>query len=450
MPYRKNPLTANELREQAKARMVGLGISDDRALTLPQVQGLFEQLEVRQIELELQNEHLNTARAQLEAALNQSSELYDFSPVGSLSIDSTGSIIKLNLAAARLLGGERARLLGSKLGLYVSEQDRLLFNGLLERAATSGDVQSVELTLTTGGTLLQYVAMRVASFQPERGWHVILIDIHERRRHEEQLRASEERWKMALDAAGDGVWDWNVQTGTVVFSRRFEQLYGFAENSYGITLEDWSTRIHPEDRPRVLADLQDYWRGTTASYASEHRGLCKDGNWRWVLARGAIVSRTREGRPLRMVGTHVDISTQKEMEQTMLQASQFQQALFDALNALIVVLDQSGAIVQTNVAWQEHVFAAGGAQRVGSSGCNYLEVLDQISAGDKKTVLAARSGIASVLSGAAPGFALAEPFFSPLNKCWLSMKVTAMNYADKRIVVSHENVSSTTSTACGR
>lgn len=138
MAYRKNPLSLIELRCLAQQRLLGLGSEAITALALPEVQRLFEELQIHQIELELQNEYLNTARAQLEAALNQSGELYDFSPAGILSLDQAGTIIKLNLAGASLLEGERAWLLGNRLERYVADADVAVLNALLAQATSTG------------------------------------------------------------------------------------------------------------------------------------------------------------------------------------------------------------------------------------------------------------------------------------------------------------------------
>jgi diguanylate cyclase (GGDEF)-like protein/PAS domain S-box-containing protein len=441
MAYRRNPLTTDELQRQARERVQGLGVAQAAAMSQPELQHLLEELEIHQIELELQNEHLNLARSQLESALSQSSELYDFSPVGSLSLDASGTITKLNLSAARLLGAERTRLLGSKLALYVSEADRPVFSALMQRASNSGDVQGAEVTLMSMELLVQYVNMRVAPLLPDRGWHVVLVDINERRVHEAQLRSSEERWKLALEASGDGVWDWNVQSGEVVYSKRYEQLYGFAEHEYGKRVEDWRSRVHPDDVVRVTAEMQSLLNGQEPSYASEYRGRCKDGSWKWVLARGAVVSRTPEGQPLRMVGTHVDITSRKHAEQALIEANAFQQAVFDSLDAQIAVLDRNASIVQINSAWRKYALASGHADSADFLGRNYLDVLSSITGNDPQTLLAAKAGIDAVCSGATAGFKLEQPFYAPLDNFWFSMKVTAVGQARERIVVSHENVS---------
>lgn len=440
MVYRKNPASLEELRRLARLRFAEQVHSSATALSMAQAQQLFEELEIHQIELELQNEHLNATRSQLEAALNQSSELFDFSPVGSLMLDADGAISKLNLAAANLLGGERARLLGSRLALYVDEAERSAFNTLLEKAKTSPDVQNSEFSLVRNGLPVTYVQVRLALLPEGMGWQVILLDVTERRQMEDRIRASEERWKLALEAVGDGVWDWNVQTGEVVFSKRFGLLYGFEDQEYGHHVEDWRLRVHPDDRLRVTADLQDYLSGRTCSYANEHRGLCLDGRWKWVLTRGSVVSRTPDGKPLRMMGTHVDITSKKEAEEALLMSARFQQAVFDSLSAHIAILDRHGTIIQTNAAWVSYVADNGLVQAPHFVGGNYLEVLGGMCGQDSATVQAVRAGIAAVASGEAVNFQLPHPFLAAPDKRWFCLKITPAHDVQERVVVSHEDV----------
>jgi diguanylate cyclase (GGDEF)-like protein/PAS domain S-box-containing protein len=441
MVYRKNPLDLDDLRRRAKERFLGRMKDAATSLTVEEVQHLFEELEIHQIELELQNEYLNQARVQLETALSQSSELYDFAPVGIFSLDHMGAIVKLNLAGASLLGGERVRLLGSRLGIFVSSAERPQFNDMLERSNRHGDVLSSEMSLDTAGRPITFVQISVTPLPESAGWQVIMVNITERKLSEERLRVSEHRWKLALEAAGDGVWDWNVQTGQVVFSKRFGELFGFAENEYGNRMEDWNSRIHPDDRPRVLADIQAHLSGVSANYSSEHRGLCKDGTWKWVLSRGAIVSRNEDGKALRMIGTHVDISNKKLAEEALLAAARFQQAVFDSLAAQIAVLDRHGTVIQTNAAWRQYALDNGFADASSFMGKNYLDILGCITEKEEKTVAAASAGIASVTSGGVPGFQLAHPFFAPKDKRWFIMKVMPVHDVAERVVVSHEDVS---------
>ena len=139
-------------------------------------------------------------------------------------------------------------------------------------------------------------------------------DITEQVLAQTALRESEERWKFALEGAGDGVWDWDVRGGQAHFSSRWVSMLGYAEGEVASHVQGWQQRVHPEDLPRAEQALQAHFEGRAPTYAVELRMRCKDGAWKWILARGLVVSRDTEGQPLRMVGTHTDLSERKQAE----------------------------------------------------------------------------------------------------------------------------------------
>ena len=138
----------------------------------------------------------------------------------------------------------------------------------------------------------------------------------------EALKISEERINFAIEGSGDGVWDWNISTGKVLLSKRWKELLGHQENEIGEDISEWSSRLHPDEAAQVLAALQHNLNGEESYYSQEHRMLCKDGSYIWILSRGMVVQRDAQGMPLRMVGTHTDISTQKNAEFTLTLASE--------------------------------------------------------------------------------------------------------------------------------
>ncbi len=141
-------------------------------------------------------------------------------------------------------------------------------------------------------------------------------DITDRKQFETALQENEERWTLALEGAGHGVWDWNMQTGLTLFSKRWKAILGYAENEIGNTADEWLSRIHPDDLSYVEESMNRVLampgRG---SESIEFRMRCKDGHWRWMLGSGLLVGRDAEGKPLRMVGTLNDISGRKQIEE---------------------------------------------------------------------------------------------------------------------------------------
>lgn len=441
MPYKKYPLNSEELRRLAQERLAQQASERTPVLSLEQAQRLIDSLSISLIERELQSEHLEASRAQLEMSLNQNGEIYVLAPVGHFSLDGLGNITQLNHVGAKLLGLDRTQLLGSVFEMYLPEDQRAIFRLLFDQATHTGEVQSGEFTLRNHGDVAAHVLLRMATLPDGQSCQVVLTDISERRLIEEALRVSEDRWKLALDAAGDGVWDWNVRTGDVMFSPRFAQLYGFEGDEYGSRLEDWSARIHPEDKLRTMVDIQAHLAGKTQSFSSEHRGHCKDGRWKWVLARGTVVSRGADGRALRLIGTHIDISNLKKTQAALRVASELQQAVFDALSSHIAVLNQQGHILQTNAAWQDFAKAQGFANPYGLPGARYFEVLEFLIGREHGAMLlAASQGIAAVIAGDLPSFQLEYSCQTFEEKRWFIMRVTPVLDEQGRVVVSHEDV----------
>ena len=142
----------------------------------------------------------------------------------------------------------------------------------------------------------------------------VLLDITERKHTELALRESETRWRLAMEGAGDGVWDWNLRTGEEYFSARIKAMFGFAEHELVNRADTLDGQTHPDDVPQMLRDRAAHFAGESPVYRNEHRVQCKDGSWKWVLSRGMVIARDDEGQPLRMVGTHTDITERKPAE----------------------------------------------------------------------------------------------------------------------------------------
>lgn len=129
----------------------------------------------------------------------------------------------------------------------------------------------------------------------------------------DRLARSEERFNLAMKGANDGLWDWDLTTGEVYFSPRWKNMLGYSDDELTSNPREWQERIHTEDRSRVLRALDRHIAGELTQFKSIHRLLHKDGSYRWILSRGQAM-RNAGGRPYRVVGTHVDVTAQKETE----------------------------------------------------------------------------------------------------------------------------------------
>ena len=128
------------------------------------------------------------------------------------------------------------------------------------------------------------------------------------------LKESEFRWKFSIEGTGDGVWDWNIQTGETQYSKLWKSMLGYSVEDILPTYDEWASRLHPEDQEYVAMTIQDYLEGKTETYIVEFRLRCKDNQYKWILGRGMMVSYSEDGKPLRMLGTHTDITDRKLAE----------------------------------------------------------------------------------------------------------------------------------------
>ena len=204
----------------------------------------------------------------------------------------------------------------------------------------------------------------------------LMLDITARKRAEQALRDNSELWKRALESTGDGVWDWNVANGVEVFSPQCKALYGYADDELPNRPEALDSLTHPEDVERMRRAREDHFAGRTPVYVNEHRVLCKDGQWKWILSRGIAISRDAAGWPLRLVGTHTDITGAKQAEALRLERdraaaadqakshflSRVSHELRTPLNAILgfaQLLELDAGASERQRAWIGHVLVSG-------------------------------------------------------------------------------------------
>lgn len=161
------------------------------------------------------------------------------------------------------------------------------------------------------------------------------------------IREAEERWQFALDSAGHGVWERDLATGKAYYSSIWKAMLGHAEAEIGDNFQEWEERVHPDDLPQAREALASHLAGKSPAYNAVFRMRHKQGGWRWIFARGRVVARDPAGQPLRILGTHTDITERVAAEQAIREAA----TVFDATSEAILITDADGVIRRVNRAF---------------------------------------------------------------------------------------------------
>jgi diguanylate cyclase (GGDEF)-like protein/PAS domain S-box-containing protein len=178
----------------------------------------------------------------------------------------------------------------------------------------------------------------------------ILMDVSAGHELADRLAAAEERWSFALQGAGLGVWDWNLDTGEVFWSRDWLGMLGYAEGELAPTLEVWNGLLHPEDRARVEAYGAAFLADPTGRFELEFRLRHREGRWVEILSR-ATLARDASGQvvePRRLVGTHLDVTERKSLQRSLQTAGRRYEAMRESSPLGFCVLSMQGRILEVN------------------------------------------------------------------------------------------------------
>ena len=166
------------------------------------------------------------------------------------------------------------------------------------------------------------------------------------------LEVSTLRWQFAIEASGEGLWDWNLKTDEVFFSDKIALMLGYTPQEWGTTLDAWEKRVHPDDIAGAKAAIAAHLRGELPVYENEHRLLGKDGSYRWIFDRGSIIERDESGQPSRMIGLHRDITAAREQELATQERNESLQAVItESPLGIAIVSTVTGRIIATNPAF---------------------------------------------------------------------------------------------------
>lgn len=190
-----------------------------------------------------------------------------------------------------------------------------------------------------------------ASIQTYKGWayiiitaflvfHLVATYLRQAVKFQDELKASEERYQLAMDGAEIGTWDWNIETNDVVFNDTYIRMLGYAPGSFPPIYMGWEALVHPDDKDHTLKALTEHLEGRSDDYETEFRMLTADKKWKWMLARGKVFRRDERGNPLRAVGIQIDLSDRKETEQELESAKETAESASLAMSQFLSNMSQ--------------------------------------------------------------------------------------------------------------
>ena len=283
-------ISAAELRRRAEELLRQSRTEAPSPATAQDSQRLLHELQVHQIELEIQNEELVDAQQTLEETLEQYTELYDFAPVGYFTVEHDGTIRRVNLAGARLLGAERSALVNGRLQFFVAHKDRPTLNAFLSGTCAGKVRQSCELALGNNDTPTRHVLVEATAARDGQSCRLMMLDVTARLRAEQALRHGEERYRRIVETANEGIAAVDLQERITYANQRLADMLG-----YGIDeIIGQSTRILVfEDDLAEQPQLLDPRRlGEHAT--QERRFRRKDGSTLWTIV-SATAMHNEEG-----------------------------------------------------------------------------------------------------------------------------------------------------------
>jgi PAS domain S-box-containing protein len=239
-----------------------------------------------------------------------------------LSRDGTGVFSFMSCGARDIFGMQRqsAPVRYEQIVSLILPSDKAEYEESVGEAFQIGGGWSCEFRIYDGNASLKWIrASATLSRIDSRRVQLcgIFTDVTSLKIAEMKRRASEERLDLALQAANDGLWDWNVAEGTTYFSPRWMQMLGYEPNELPHHFHTWKNLLHPDDLKPTMKVLANNIENRIDHYEVEYRMRTKNGGWKWLLSRGAVVQRDPLGRPERIVGTHTDISERKDLERSL-------------------------------------------------------------------------------------------------------------------------------------
>jgi diguanylate cyclase (GGDEF)-like protein/PAS domain S-box-containing protein len=248
---------------------------------------------------------------------------------------------------AAIIGGYRAGLLATLIGLaiatYIFTPPYYSFSlSVLETSFWSN------LVFLMDGIIVSFSIEGLHQYRNK-----FYKELQNSIKNHELFIEKESRWKLAIETSGAGLWDWDIANENVYYSPLWKVMVGYSEDELGTGPDEWESRLHSEDKANTLFAVQNCLNGKAQSYSSEHRFLCKDGSYKWMFDRGVVISRSADGKPLRMIGMQIDITDRKQMKAKLQQSEERLRAISDNVSSVMFLKDLAGRYLYINKQYEK-------------------------------------------------------------------------------------------------
>jgi PAS domain S-box-containing protein len=265
-----------------------------------------------------------TAKKRTEETLKISEETFrnafEYSPIGMMLVSPEGQFLKANKSVCDMLGYSTDELLARTFQEITHPDDLKADLDLLQKTLNR-EINSYKMEkryFTKSGSIL-WIWLHVSLVLNQNNEPLYVVsqvkDITEWKNADVALRESERRWIFASEGSGGGIWDWDLLNNSIFHSEQCVRMIGFEPYEFDNVPGVWTVRVHPDDRQKYRDDIKAYINGETNTYSNQHRVLCKDGTYKWIWDRGKVIEYDENGKPIRIIGTHADITEQKQQEE---------------------------------------------------------------------------------------------------------------------------------------
>ncbi len=277
--------------------------------------------------------------------------IVEYSDDAIIGKDLDGLVTSWNKGAEMIYGYTAGEMIGRSISVLAPSGQPDEIPRILEKIAHGEATEHYETVRVAKDGRKIYVSLTVSPIKDHGGKIIgastVARDITRRKQMEEALRKSEERLSLAMEAANDGLWDWDVN-GLTYLSPRYYEMTGYSAGEIRPDFDFFRSLIHPDDLQRVIGTMDEHLKGRTKESVVEYRMITKSGEYRHILARGKVIERDEKGNPVRMIGTITDITRLKRAEEEARLAKEEWEKTFDAMPDIVAVIDDRHVIRRAN------------------------------------------------------------------------------------------------------